>query len=94
MLLGIFIAAYLAQAQSFLEFKVCFLDFNATPWEFRPHPQEQIFYARRDQIIYISEVDFEAGGLECVKVCSAHGCKFIIGGLAEVMSVITGARDQ
>ncbi len=90
MLIALFILLQVVQAHEFVEFEVCFLDTKANPWEFRPHPDHAPFYVRADQIIYVSEVEFRTGGIDCVRTCSAHGCLFVIGTVASVMETIRG----
>ncbi len=92
MLLAILILLQVVQANDFVSFKVCFLDTMAHPWEFRPHPEDENFYVRADMILYVSEVSYKTSGIDCVRVCSAHGCKFVIGTVASVMAKLRGGE--
>ncbi len=93
MLLAILILLQVVQANDFVSFKVCFLDTMAHPWEFRPHPEDESFYVRAHQILYVSEVSYKVSGIDCVRVCSAQGCKFVIGTVASVMATLRGPRN-
>ncbi len=88
MLLAILILLQVVQANEFVEFRVCYLDIKAHPWEFRPHPEDQSLYIRKGQILTVINVYPEAAGLPCVRVCAAHGCKFVQGTIASVMKTL------
>ena len=88
MLLAILIAIQVVQANEFVEFKVCFLDTRASPWEFGPHLEGQVFYIRKGQILTITNPYPQAAGTPCVRVCAAHGCKYVLGTIDSVMKTL------
>ena len=88
MLLAILILLQVVQANDFVEFKVCYLDTRADPWEFGPHLEEQIIVIRKGQILMITNPHPQAAGIPCVRICAAHGCKFVEGSIASVMKTL------
>ena len=93
MLLALLILLQVVQANEFVEFRICYLDTQPTPWEFRPHPRNKVFYARRDQIVYVSELSFHHAGLDCIRICSANGCNFVRGTVSSVMESLRGSGN-
>ena len=93
MIIILFLALQLVQANDFTSFRVCYLDTNAHPWEFRPHPEGHEFNLRRDQIVYVEDPTLNAAGIECARVCTAQGCKFVVGSVASVMRILKGSEN-
>ena len=90
MLLAILILLQTVQTGDFVSFRVCYLDLKAHPWEFRPHPRGHIFNVRPERVLYVEIPSYETAGIDCVRACSAHGCKFVIGTLGSVMKTLRG----
>ena len=94
MLLALLIAFQIAQvSDDFVRFDVCYLDTRSSPWEFRPHPEGEDFYARANQVIFVAPVAFNVEGLDCVRTCSAWGCRYVVGTVASVMETIRGTGN-
>lgn len=74
---------FLAQADDFVIFEVCKVDYRATPWEAR-RADENPFSFRPGAITAIQELPQSVVGVRCSKICSSRHCVFVIGTPAEV----------
>lgn len=76
--LPLLLIIFLAQANDFVTFEICRVDYMATPWEAR-HAGEEPFSFRPSAITAIQELPQSVVGLRCSKICSARHCVFVIG---------------
>ena len=83
----------LAQAQNFVTLEVCYLDVKATPWETRPDPKGRELFIRADQVLLIKPMPAGAVGMECAKICAAHGCQYVIGSVRDIFRIIGAETD-
>ncbi len=93
MLIALLMLLQVVQANDFVSFDVCYLDFSASPWEFRPHEETRVFYVRPEEILHVTAPTFPTAGLECVRVCSAHGCRFVVGTPESVIQRLRGKKN-
>ena len=84
----------LAQAQNFVTLEVCYMDVRATPWETKLDPQRRKLFVRADQVLLIRPMPAGVVGVECTKVCAAHGCQYVVGTIEEIVEIIGGSRDE
>ncbi len=93
MIAALLIALQLVAASDFVVFRICYLETSAMPWEFRPHPDSRLFYVRPEQILTVTDPNFHHLGIECVRVCAAYGCKFVIGTAEGVIERLEGGEN-
>ena len=92
-MITLFLIVILAQAQIFVTLEVCYLDAMATPWETRPDPQGRELFVRPDQVLLIKPMAANVVGVECVRVCAAHGCQYVMGSVQEILGLIEGRAE-
>ena len=69
---------FLAQANDFVTFEICRVDYMATPWEAR-HADEPPFSIRPTAISIFQELPPSVHGLRCTRICIWGECRFVIG---------------
>jgi len=78
-MIALLLIILLAQADDFVTFDVCYLDVNAHPWEFRPHPRGHILSIRPSAVLVVRSPAIRAGGIHCTRISATHGSSFVIG---------------
>ena len=90
---ALFLAVFLAQAVDFVMLKVCYLDMRGSSWESRPDPQGRELFIRSDQVLLIKPMPPNVVGVACSKICTAHGCQYVVGSIQEI-AVLFGGLDE